>query len=106
MPAFNSSPDEIELASALLFGALGDTGAPEGEQAMPAFNSSPDEIPVNNIPIGTPIALLFIAAALIFLPSIFRVFGGGRDNDLVQGDDGTDLLFGNEGSDTIGGGNG
>ena len=28
------------------------------------------------IPVGTPIALLFIAAALIFLPSIFAV--GGR----------------------------
>src|SRR5215203_5429160 len=28
--------------------------------------------PVEDIPIGTPIALLFIAAALIFLPSIFE----------------------------------
>ncbi|MCW5590369.1 MAG: type IV secretion protein IcmD [Legionellales bacterium] len=27
------------------------------------------------IPIGTPIALIFIAAALIFLPSIFKVAG-------------------------------
>jgi hypothetical protein len=29
-----------------------------------------DHMPSNPIPIGTPIALLFIAAALIFLPSI------------------------------------
>jgi hypothetical protein len=28
------------------------------------------------IPIGTPIALIFIAAALIFLPTIFNVAGG------------------------------
>lgn len=28
------------------------------------------------IPIGTPIALIFIAAALIFLPQIFTVTGG------------------------------
>lgn len=27
------------------------------------------------IPIGTPIALVFIAAALIFLPSVVKVFG-------------------------------
>jgi intracellular multiplication protein IcmD len=27
------------------------------------------------IPVGTPIALLFIAAALIFLPSIFKISG-------------------------------
>lgn len=27
------------------------------------------------IPVGTPIALLFVAAALIFLPSIFQVTG-------------------------------
>lgn len=36
------------------------------------------------IPIGTPIALLFIAAALIFLPTIFNItgqtlFGGGGE---------------------------
>jgi intracellular multiplication protein IcmD len=36
------------------------------------------------IPIGTPIALIFIAAALIFLPSIFGItgqtlFGGGGE---------------------------
>jgi intracellular multiplication protein IcmD len=28
------------------------------------------------IPIGTPIALLFVGAALIFIPTIFRVSGG------------------------------
>ncbi len=28
------------------------------------------------IPVGTPIALLFIAAALLFLPTIFKVSGG------------------------------
>lgn len=28
------------------------------------------------IPIGTPIALLFIAAALLFMPTIFHVAGG------------------------------
>jgi len=28
------------------------------------------------IPVGTPIALLFIAAALLFLPSIFNISGG------------------------------
>lgn len=28
------------------------------------------------IPIGTPIALLFISAALLFLPSIFSIAGG------------------------------
>jgi intracellular multiplication protein IcmD len=29
-----------------------------------------------NIPIGTPIALVFIAAALLFLPSILEITGG------------------------------
>lgn len=28
------------------------------------------------IPIGTPIALLFVGAALIFIPSVFKVGGG------------------------------
>lgn len=28
------------------------------------------------IPIGTPIALLFVAAALIFVPTVFKVSGG------------------------------
>jgi hypothetical protein len=28
------------------------------------------------IPIGTPIALLFVGAALIFIPSVFKVAGG------------------------------
>lgn len=28
------------------------------------------------IPIGTPIALLFVGAALIFIPTVFRVAGG------------------------------
>lgn len=28
------------------------------------------------IPIGTPIALLFVGAALIFIPTVFRVGGG------------------------------
>lgn len=28
------------------------------------------------MPVGTPIALLFISAALIFLPSIFSASGG------------------------------
>lgn len=41
-----------------------------------------------NIPIGTPIAMLFIAAALIFLPTIFGVTGA--------------TLFGNTGG-TVGG---
>ena len=42
------------------------------------------------IPVGTPIALLFIAAALIFLPSIFGVsektiFGGSAQTGGVTG---------------------
>ena len=28
------------------------------------------------IPVGTPVALMFVAAALIFLPSMFEVAGG------------------------------
>ena len=32
--------------------------------------------PLEDIPIGTPIALLFIAAALVFLPAIFEVDAG------------------------------
>jgi hypothetical protein len=31
---------------------------------------------VGEIPIGTPIALLFIAAALIFIPSVLHIAGG------------------------------
>ncbi|MGE3919451.1 MAG: type IV secretion protein IcmD [Gammaproteobacteria bacterium] len=42
------------------------------------------------IPIGTPIALIFVAAALIFLPQIFGVtgktmFGGGAETGTVTG---------------------
>ncbi|MEM1243244.1 MAG: type IV secretion protein IcmD [Pseudomonadota bacterium] len=42
------------------------------------------------IPVGTPIALIFIAAALIFLPSIFGVtgktlFGAGSEVGGVSG---------------------
>lgn len=42
------------------------------------------------IPVGTPIALLFIAAALIFLPSVFSVsgktvFGGSGQPGSVSG---------------------
>lgn len=36
------------------------------------------------IPVGTPIALMFVAAALIFLPSMFEVAGG-----TLFGDSGT-----------------
>ena len=42
---------------------------------MPTFNSNLDRIPVDPIPIGTPISLEFIAAALLLLPSII---GGGN----------------------------
>lgn len=35
------------------------------------------------IPVGTPVALMFVAAALIFLPSMFEVAGG-----TLFGDDG------------------
>jgi intracellular multiplication protein IcmD len=47
------------------------------------------------IPIGTPIALLFIAAALIFLPSLFEVAGETLFTDPKVG--------GTGGVDTIGG---
>lgn len=46
------------------------------------------------VPIGTPIALIFIAAALIFLPTIFKVagdtlFGSGGTKQMVGGTSGT-----------------
>lgn len=44
------------------------------------------------IPIGTPIALMFIAAALVFLPSIFGVTGAtifGAQGGVVGGPTGT-----------------
>ncbi|MDF1645819.1 MAG: type IV secretion protein IcmD, partial [Legionellaceae bacterium] len=44
------------------------------------------------IPIGTPIALVFIAAALLFLPSILGVAGAtmfGSDGGEVAGPSGT-----------------
>ncbi len=47
-----------------------------------------------HVPIGVPIALLFVAAALIFVPSIFQSVGGtlfGPD-DLVAGVEGIGLL--------------
>jgi intracellular multiplication protein IcmD len=52
------------------------------------------------IPVGTPIALVFIAAALMFLPSIFSslgqtVFGAGASKGTISGE-----------SDFIGGGGG
>lgn len=49
------------------------------------------------IPIGTPIALIFVAAALLYLPSIIReggetVFGaGGGDAGGIEGTDLADL---------------
>lgn len=42
----------------------------------------------SNIPIGTPIALLFIAAALLFLPTILGIAGA--------------TMFGGEGGETAG----
>lgn len=44
------------------------------------------------IPVGTPIALLFIAAALIFLPTIFGITGAtlfGQGGGTVGGPSGT-----------------
>lgn len=41
------------------------------------------------IPIGTPIALLFVGAALIFAPAVFKVSG--------------ETLFGSEGASQVGG---
>ena len=44
------------------------------------------------IPIGTPIALVFIAAALLFLPTILETTGSGKVKDAVEsGDVGADL---------------
>jgi intracellular multiplication protein IcmD len=37
------------------------------------------------IPIGTPIALLFVGAALIFMPSVFKAAGGTLFASGVQG---------------------
>jgi hypothetical protein len=49
---------------------------------------------VGQIPIGTPIALLFIGAALIFLPSLLKVAGetlfGAIEHDFQQL--GTDIV--------------
>jgi hypothetical protein len=63
---------------------------------MHAFNSilqetvaAVDQIPVNQIPsqipIETPIALLFIGAALLFLPSILGVSNLGASNQATLG---------------------
>lgn len=44
------------------------------------------------IPVGTPIALMFVAAALIFLPSMFEVAGNtlfGAGNAISAGVEGT-----------------
>lgn len=44
------------------------------------------------IPIGTPVALLFVAAALLFLPTILGVTGGtlfGSEGGTVAGPSGT-----------------
>ncbi len=53
-----------------------------------------DQIPINSIPIGTPIALSFIAAALIFLPTILAPSGqtlfGTIEHDFQQ--PGTDIV--------------
>lgn len=50
-----------------------------------AYKDNPTQIPV-----GTPIALLFIAAALIFLPQIFTtvghtLFGGNAQTGTISG---------------------
>lgn len=43
-------------------------------------------------PIGTPIALVFIAAALLFLPTILGITGSGKAKDAVEsGEVGADL---------------
>lgn len=47
------------------------------------------------IPIGTPIALMFIATALAFMPSLLDVIGGtlfGPDNGLTGGPSGVVFL--------------
>jgi intracellular multiplication protein IcmD len=49
------------------------------------------------VPIGTPIALIFIAAALIFLPTIFKVAG-----DTLFGTGTTELVGGTSGVATFG----
>jgi hypothetical protein len=75
---------------------------------MPAFNSIlqetvaavdqilVDQTPTNQIPIGTPTALLFISAALLFLPTILgssgqTIFGTTEhEHDFQQ--PGTDIV--------------
>jgi hypothetical protein len=53
-----------------------------------------DHTPANQIPIGTPIALLFIATALLFLPTILGSSGqtifGTIEHDFQQ--PGTDIV--------------
>ena len=55
-----------------------------------------DHTPANQIPIGTPIALLFIATALLFLPSILGSGGepifGTTEQDLQPGTDVVGLI--------------
>ncbi len=55
------------------------------------------------VPVGTPIALIFIAAAMLFLPEIFRISGTtlfGEDLE-VAGVEGTELV---PGAQVLGGG--
>jgi hypothetical protein len=75
---------------------------------MPAFNSilqeavaAVDEIlvdhtPTNPIPIGTPIALVFIATALLFLPTILGSSGqtlfGATEHEHDFQQPGTDVV--------------
>lgn len=62
-----------ELAKLITAGAY-IAGMGFGLAAILKFKAHKDN--PTQIPVGTPIALLFIAAALLFLPTIFEISGG------------------------------
>jgi hypothetical protein len=76
--AVESRLSQFAAAHGLSFEPEASASVSGAKAALTALMDKP-----TTIPIGTPIALLFIAAALIFLPSIFSVVGQimfGSDN--------------------------
>jgi intracellular multiplication protein IcmD len=70
----NNVKDTFSAIAQLITAASYIAGMGFGVGAIMKFKAHKDN--PTQIPVGTPIALLFIAAALLFMPTIFKVAGG------------------------------
>jgi hypothetical protein len=69
-------PSQLSQAERAQIAQLSGQSLPTVNTALDQFQSFLHKDNPDQIPIGTPIALIYIAAALIFAPAIFNTIGG------------------------------